>query len=778
MKKQNLIKQTLSQPMSIEYVCELLESKEVPNRTKFAELVCEYFDFHDARGHRQKVSCLKALRELESAGHFILPVAGKTNTNISPRRLSEPVPEPKDVPAKAGNVRGLSLVVVHTDEQKRIWNELMICEHPQGAGPFVGRQLRYLIESEHGWLGGLGFAASALYLADRDKWIGWDHDQRKAYLHTVVGMSRFLIRKSVNCHNLASKVLGMVMKTLPDDFERKYGFRPWLVESFVDTSSYMGSCYKASNWRLLGKTRGRGRQDRLKESALSRKDIYIFPLINDFRERMGLNVTAGMGALGPADGMETDNWAENEFVGAPIGDKRLRERLVTIAKAKAEVPGVSYSEAVGGDKAAVKGYYRMIEKPDESAFNMENILLPHREQTIRRMQGQKTVLCIQDGSDLNYNNLAQCEGLDVIGTTNQTGAISHGLHLHSTLVVAPDGIPLGVLKSQTVARKERSPDDKRKARDIPIEEKKTFSWIEHHRDMVETAAKMPNTRVVNVCDREADIFELFDEQRLNPRVDLLVRARHDRNIDVKKKLFKTVRETPVQSLMSIHVPRKSARPKRSKQKASPARAKRNSKLEVRYMRFQLNPPPYFSDKDPIDIWIVHALEINPPAGNKPIEWFLLTTIKINSAEDAKQCLRWYCLRWRIEDWHRVLKSGCRIEDIAHKTAERLRRAIAINLVIAWRIMLMTLMGRETPELPAEVLFSDMEVRTLKAYAKKEGHPPPDSVGAAVHIVAKIGGYLARKSDPPPGNQILWRGYATFQFMCAGFELLMGDGNEG
>ena len=113
------------------------------------------------------------------------------------------------------------------------------------------------------------------------------------------------------------------------------------------------------------------------------------------------------------------------------------------------------------------------------------------------------------------------------------------------------------------------------------------------------------------------------------------------------------------------------------------------------------------------------MEENPPQGTKAVEWFLLTTIKIDSATDVEKCLRWYTLRWRIEDWHRVLKSGCKIDDLAHETAERLRRAIGINLVIAWLIMLMTLLGRETPELPAEILFSDVELRTLHAYAKKK-----------------------------------------------------------
>jgi hypothetical protein len=231
---------------------------------------------------------------------------------------------------------------------------------------------------------------------------------------------------------------------------------------------------------------------------------------------------------------------------------------------------------------------------------------------------------------------------------------------------------------------------------------------------------MLHTRLIDVCDREADFFEMFDEQRQNPCVDLLVRAKYNRNITEEPfKLFAAVRQAPVASRVRVHIPRQSARPKRSKQQARPKRPGRTADMAVSYMRIQLRPAHYHADKEPMDIWVIHALEENPAPKTKAVEWFLLTTIEINSAEDAEQCLRWYCLRWRIEDWHRVLKSGCRIEGIAHETAERLRRAIAINLVIAWRIMLMTLLGRETPELPAEVLFSDIELRTLHAYAKKK-----------------------------------------------------------
>ena len=726
MDTQNQIKRTLSEPTSLEYIRELLQRNEILHRSELAKLVCEHFGFHDARGRQQIAGCLKALRELEAAGHFVLPSAGRKIGRSSPRRLSEPVALPTDVPSEAGDVRGLKLVLVKRTEQMRIWNELMIREHPQEAGPLVGRQVRYLIDSQHGWLGGFGFASAALQLVDRDKWIGWDAEQRRAYLHTVVAMSRFLIRPSVQCRNLASKLLSMSMDRLPDDFQRAFNYRPWLIESFVDTSRHSGTCYEASNWIRVGETQGRGRQDRFTQSALSRKAIYVYPLQRDFRMRMGLSPDAGLGELGLVEGLETDRWAENEFGGAPLGDARLSKRLVNVAAAKAEVPDRAFSGVAKGDWAMVKAYYRMIDQPDESAVSMANILLPHWQRTVRRMQGQKTVLCVQDGTELDYNNLDQCKGLGGIGS-NQTGAKSRGLHLHSTLAVAPNGLPLGVLRSECIARDGKSPEEDRSVFEIPIEEKKTFIWIEHHRNLVELAGEMHNTRLIDVCDREADFFEMFDEQRQNPRVDLLIRAQYNRNITEEPfKLFAAVRQMPVESRIRVHIPRQSARPKRSKQKARPKRPGRTADLTVRYMRIQLRAPKYHEGKEPIDIWIVHALEENPPEETKAVEWFLLTTIDIRSAEDAERCLRWYCLRWRIEDWHRVLKSGCRIEDIAHETAERLRRAIAINLVIAWRIMLMTLLGRETPELPAEVLFSDIELRTLKAYAKKK---PDVSLGA-------------------------------------------------
>jgi hypothetical protein len=291
----------------------------------------------------------------------------------------------------------------------------------------------------------------------------------------------------------------------------------------------------------------------------------------------------------------------------------------------------------------------MIDTPDESAVTMPHILLPHRERTIRRMKAQQRVLCIQDGSDLNYSHLSQCEGLGVIGA-NQTGAKSRGLHLHTTLAVTPQGIPPGVLRTECSAPQPKAEDDNRPASRIPIEEKKTFCWIEGIRDCVELKIQMPHTALVNIMDREADFFELFDEHRDKcSNIDLLIRAQYDRKTGGEYKLFDTARQSAVQARLNIKVPRQSARPKKSKQKARPQRSARTAEVSLRYTQVEMNPPSYGKKKDPVSVWVVHAREDNPPLDTVPVEWFLLTTIDIRAVEDAVNCVKWYCLRWRIED---------------------------------------------------------------------------------------------------------------------------------
>ena len=480
-------------------------------------------------------------------------------------------------------------------------------------------------------------------------------------------------------------------------------------------------------------------------------------------------------ALEIAEGLDGDQWAQNEFGGANLGNKRLNERLVDSARIKAKNPMQAFCGAAKGDWPMVKGFYRMIDRPDDDpGVTMEGIIAPHRERTLQRMAAQQTVLCIQDGTDLDYKRLSKCKGLGVIGT-NQTNAQSRGLHLHSTMVVSSDGVPLGILGAKCEAPEVKKKEDKPSS-NRPIEEKKTFCWLESLRDSNALAEELSSTHQVCVTDREADFFEMFSEPR-HPQVDLLVRAKHNRCINGELKLFDTLRQSPVRSTLTIQIPRQSERPKLYKQKARPYRAKRTAKVVLRYQQIELPPPAHLKNKASVKFWVVHIREEIPPTNEIPLEWFILTTINVTSNQIAEQCIRWYRLRWRIEDWHRVLKGGCGTEKLQHKTAERLKRSIAINMVIAWRIMLMTLLGRECPELPAELLFSDIEIEVLNAQAIKKKTEPPIKLGDAVQIVAALAGYLGRNNDPPPGHQIMWKGFAYLQILCEGY-LLANWNNSG
>jgi len=771
---QNQIKRRLSEPASIAEVQRILAGGTFC-RTEVAQRLCRRFGFVDARGRAQTAGCLKALGELSCAGHFELPASRSQPRKGSPRRLREPVPAPEDVPADVDAVRDLKLVLVEGDAHMRLWNELMLGEHPCGAGPLVGPQLRYLIGSAHGWLGAFGFSAAARALRERDAWIGWDNETRCAQLHRVVSMSRFLLRPR-GCRNLASRVLGRVLKRLAADFATRFGYRPYLVESFVDTAVFDGGCYRAANWVHVGETQGRGRQDRGHCRQAGVKAIYVYPLVAGVHARLGGRAAVPPAPLPVGAGLDTPGWAEQEFAGAPLGDVRLSRRLVASAACLAEQPGRAFTAVAKSDVAAIKGYYRLIDKADLDAVTMATILEPHQARTRQRMANESRVLCIADGTTLDYNGLADTSGLGVTGS-NQTGAQQRGIQMHTTLAVNGEGVPLGIVDVRT-----RTPDadTPKRGRHTPIEEKKTVEWLQGLDSCRALAKQLPDTAITCVMDREADFFELFDRHREQPNVDLLIRAQYNRVIAApagrsaaKTKLFDRLRDSKVRGTLTLRIDRQSARPKRSKQQARASRAARDATLALHYERIEFPPPSHLKDRTPLALWVVLAREKHPPPTVKPLEWCLLTSREIRQADDAAQCLKDYALRWRIEDWHRVLKTGCRVEDLAHQRVERLERAIAINLVIAWRIMVMTLLGRSVPELPADILFSDIEIRVLSAWAKTVAAQPPQSLGEAVILVARIGGYMNRNNDPPPGHELMWYGYQNLNLMCMGYELQTG-----
>ena len=252
-----------------------MNAENFENRSAIGRRVCEDFGFYDARGQVQLVGCMKVLRDLNDGGQICLPAF---NTREAPDQgavvLGMQVAAAEEVPERVDQVSGLALELVSDERQLRVWNELVEREHPRGAVVHVGAQLRYLIVSEHGCLGALGFAASALTLGCRDRWMGWDHEQRCSQLNRVVGLSRFLIRPGVSCANLASKALGLCLRRLGSDFDSRYGYRPYLVETFVE-SWQSGVSLRASNWLHIGETSGRGRMAG-NEAQQSVKSVYVY----------------------------------------------------------------------------------------------------------------------------------------------------------------------------------------------------------------------------------------------------------------------------------------------------------------------------------------------------------------------------------------------------------------------------------------------------------------------------------------------------------------------
>ena len=594
--------------------------------------------------------------------------------------------------------------------------------------------------------------------------MGWSRDQRRDHLHRVVCLSRFLIRPGVRCANLASHVLGRVLRRLPGDFEARYSFCPWLVETFVEPGQD-GASLRAANFLRIGKTAGRGRQDRRNAHAETVKTVYMYPLAPDWRRRLGVPFVDHAPVLQPG------RRSGQRAVGGDGVRRSILGRQAAIGAAGAErgaaggVSGPGRSAAMRRrDRRAVDGFYRFIEQPQESAVTVENILAPHRARSIQRMRSQRTVLAIQDGTDLNFARRPHCEGLGIIGH-NQTAAQTLGLHLHLTLAVNGEGLPLGVLRCGLEA-----PVPGKAVRRDRTDGKKSERWLDGFADIVAASRELSGrTRVVSVMDREADFFELFDAQRRSGRVEILVRARHDRRLDGKEgKLFGKMRKGEADGLVDVAIDRLTERKKTAGKKARPARSKRPARCEVRFRKLTL--PATVPNALPVSLSAVHVVEAAPPEGEVAVQWHLLTSLPIESLDAAREAVAFYLQRWRVEDYFRVLKSGCRVEFLAFRTAERLQRAIAINSVIAWRIMLMTLLGRQVPDCDPELMFTDHELAFLRDYAIECTLPAPKSLGTAARLVAVLGGYQNRKHDPDPGNQIMWRGYERLSAATLGHRI--------
>jgi hypothetical protein len=712
------------------------------SRAQLSRRVCEHLDLRNAKGKLREVSCRIGLLKLHRQGIIQLPLAA-TGPPPKPKRVKHKGKiegESPPVTCKLPQLKEIEIVKINSPDSKasRIWNELMGRYHYLGNGPLCGAQMRYLIKSSrYGWLGGFAFSAAAWRVEPRDTWIGWDTAAREKNLQKVVCNSRFLIVPQVNVAHLASHVLSLIVKRLARDWEERYGIVPVLVETFVEQGRFKGTCYKAANWTYAGATKGRGRQDRSNSCSVPIKDIYLYPLNAKVRDVL---------CEGKAEPLVLPraytDWAEEEFGLTRIGDQRLVKRLQTISRDFYARPQANVPQACGS-KAKTMGAYRFFEHRETS---MDKILNSHYESTLNRISKEKIVMLAQDTTSLNYSTHPATENLGLIGSRSK-GII--GLLVHDTMAFSDEGTPLGLIDVQCWARDPKAFGKRHLRTQLPIEEKESFKWLQSYQTTIAAQQRCPNTRLVSVGDREADIYELFELALSNPANPwLLVRAERDRLLaDDQGHLWEYVAGRPVSGIQEIKIPR------RGKQQA------REARLEVRFAKVHLKAPKAKRHLPQLTIWAVITEEKDAPANITPLKWMLLTTRCVDSFAIATEVIQWYCLRWGIEVYHRTLKSGCKIEHRQLGSADRIEACLAVDMVVAWRVFHLTKLGRETPNVPCTVFFEECEWKALVAFKTRNPIPPkkPPSLREAMRMVATLGGFLGRKSDGEPGTQTVWLG---------------------
>jgi len=356
------------------------------------------------------------------------------------------------------------------------------------------------------------------------------------------------------------------------------------------------------------------------------------------------------------------------------------------------------------------------------------------------------VLAVQDTTSLNYSTHPATHDLGPIGSSPD-GIV--GLIVHDTMAFSLEGTPLGLVDVQCWARNGDEFGKKHQRRERPIEQKESYKWLQSYQKTAQIQQQCPNTTLVSVGDREADIYELFHLALENPSgPKLLVRAEQDRLLaDGQGHFWSMVEQQARAGIQQLQVPRRGNR-----------RA-REAQLEIRFLEVLLKPPKGKASYGPLTLWAVLAQEIDAPPSVEPLRWMLLTTLPVDSFDGALEKLNWYAKRWGIEIFHRTLKSGCKIEERQLGSAIRIEACLAIDLVVAWRVYYLTKLGREVPHVPCTVFFEEAEWISLTAFITRNPVAPaqPPSLREAIRMVASLGGFLGRKADGEPGTKSLWLG---------------------
>jgi hypothetical protein len=432
-------------------------------------------------------------------------------------------------------------------------------------------------------------------------------------------------------------------------------------------------------------------------------------------------------------------WAEQELAGVNLGDERLNKRSIKLLERLGEKPTASIPNACNG-WSETQAAYRFLAQPE---IGWEDILSPHFGCTHERMRGRPVVLCIQDTTELDFH------GQDIDGLGTLSYAAQRGMYLHPTYAVSPEREPLGVLDAWMWVRG----DDRQLSRALPAGARESCRWVEGYRRLAEQAGLLPDTRLVYVADREGDFIDLMAQaSALGTPVDWLIRSVHNRKVaKQQEKLWEGFGAQHLQG--EIHF----VLPARKGQKA------RSVVQDISVRRCQLNAP----EGGVIDVTAVLARERDAPAGVKPVVWRLLTNREGTTLEDAAQLIDWYRCRWEVEIFFNVLKNGCKVEALQLSTIERLELALALFMIIAWRIQMLMRLGRTCPEIDCEIVFDREEWQAAYIVARKPIPTEPPSLNTVIRLIASFGGFLGRKGDGEPGVKTIWIGLQRVYDFAAG-----------
>jgi hypothetical protein len=477
-------------------------------------------------------------------------------------------------------------------------------------------------------------------------------------------------------------------------------------------------------------------------------------------------------------------WILNETATVDMGDERLNRRFRIVLNTMSEKPSLKFPAGCNG-RAEVAGAYRLLEN---DKVGKDQVLFPHRNATLERIRAEKVVLIPQDTTELDVTR--PNEIMVGAGPLNDESRV--GFHDHVLLSFTPEGVPLGVVAAETWARDfeefDKDSEQKRAERRAkPIDEKESYRWLVGYSEACRVAQEASETLIVCLSDSEGDIYECIMEGQKETdgrKAEWIIRACQDRAVIVDKdaagdcpaKLRAQVANTPILDHLTVEVREREPKSKDDR-KRKQAREARTAELTVQAARLKVRGPDRPGGKLPdTEVNCVLVTEPNPPEGAEPVEWLLVTSLPIDTIEQVRAIIRYYCGRWGIEIYFRILKSGCKVEESQLHTADSFLPYLACCMIVAWRVQYLMMLGRECPDLPCDVAFDEDEWKTAYAVVKNQRPPKkPPSLKTMVAMVASLGGYLGRKGDGEPGPKAVWVGLQRLTDLVGGWRAFARHG---